>query len=139
MMWSRLEITAKLFRYAFLGLIFLVSAQYEWATTYIINRVVNGDYGIAIAYCSVMIVLMLVVKLDAFLALILTSLVVALLNGMHLLGALQSILKGIGNTMGGVNWPGSAADPKIYQGIGVVIATVPPAASTRSISDSRPG
>jgi gluconate transporter len=51
---------------------------------------------------ALMLVLMLVVKLDAFLALILTSLVVALLNGMDLLGALQSILKGIGNTMGGV-------------------------------------
>src|SRR5215218_2376188 len=51
---------------------------------------------------ALMLVLMLVVKLDAFLALILTSLAVALLNGMDLLGALQSILKGIGNTMGGV-------------------------------------
>ena len=43
------------------AVIFLVSAQYEWATTYIINRVVNGDYGVAIAYSSVLIVLMLVV------------------------------------------------------------------------------
>jgi iron(III) transport system permease protein len=43
------------------AVIFLVSAEYEWATTYIINRVVNGDYGIAIAYCSVLIVLMVVV------------------------------------------------------------------------------
>lgn len=43
------------------AVIFLVSAQYEWATTYIINRVVNGDYGIAIAYSSVLIVLMVVV------------------------------------------------------------------------------
>jgi len=43
------------------AVIFLVSAQYEWATTYIINRVVNGDYGIAIAYSSVLIVLMMVV------------------------------------------------------------------------------
>jgi iron(III) transport system permease protein len=42
------------------AVIFLVSARYEWATTYIINRVVNGDYGIAIAYCSVLIALMLV-------------------------------------------------------------------------------
>ena len=42
------------------AVIFLVSAQYEWATTYIINRVVNGDYGIAIAYSSVLIVLMVV-------------------------------------------------------------------------------
>jgi iron(III) transport system permease protein len=40
------------------AVIFLVSAEYEMATTYIINRVVNGDYGIAIAYCSVLIVLM---------------------------------------------------------------------------------
>ncbi len=40
---------------------FLVSAEYEWATTYIINRVTNGDYGVAIAYCSVLIVLMLAV------------------------------------------------------------------------------
>jgi len=43
------------------AVIFLVSAQYEWATTYIINRVVNGDYGVAIAYSSVLIVLMLAV------------------------------------------------------------------------------
>jgi iron(III) transport system permease protein len=43
------------------AVIFLVSAQYEWATTYIINRVVNGDYGVAIAYSSVLIILMLVV------------------------------------------------------------------------------
>lgn len=42
------------------AIIFLVSAQHEWATTYIINRVVNGDYGVAIAYSSVLIVLMLV-------------------------------------------------------------------------------
>ena len=41
------------------AVIFLVSAQYELATTYIINRVINGDYGVAIAYCSVLIVLML--------------------------------------------------------------------------------
>jgi iron(III) transport system permease protein len=41
------------------AVIFLVSAEYELATTYIINRVVNGDYGIAIAYCTVLIVLML--------------------------------------------------------------------------------
>jgi iron(III) transport system permease protein len=42
------------------AIIFLVSAEYEWATTYIINRVVNGDYGVAIAYSSVLVVLMLV-------------------------------------------------------------------------------
>jgi Gnt-I system high-affinity gluconate transporter len=51
---------------------------------------------------ALMLALMLVVKLDAFLALLITSLVVAVLNGMSLLDALQSILKGIGNTMGGV-------------------------------------
>ncbi|HEX4884167.1 MAG TPA: iron ABC transporter permease, partial [Casimicrobiaceae bacterium] len=45
------------------AVIFLVSAEYEWATTYIINRVVNGDYGVAIAYSSVLIVLMVVVIL----------------------------------------------------------------------------
>lgn len=45
------------------AVIFLVSAQYEWATTYIINRVVNGDYGVAIAYSSILIVLMIVVIL----------------------------------------------------------------------------
>ena len=42
------------------AVIFLVSAEYEWATTYIINRVVNGDYGVAIAYSAVLIVLMLI-------------------------------------------------------------------------------
>jgi iron(III) transport system permease protein len=42
------------------AVIFLVSAQYEWATTYIINRVVNGDYGVAIAYSSALMALMLV-------------------------------------------------------------------------------
>jgi iron(III) transport system permease protein len=41
------------------AVIFLVSADHEWATTYIINRVINGDYGVAIAYCSVLIVLMM--------------------------------------------------------------------------------
>jgi len=45
------------------AVIFLVSAEYEWATTYIINRVINGDYGVAIAYSSVLIVLMVVVIL----------------------------------------------------------------------------
>jgi iron(III) transport system permease protein len=45
------------------AVIFLVSAEYEWATTYIINRVINGDYGVAIAYSSVLIVLMVAVVL----------------------------------------------------------------------------
>jgi iron(III) transport system permease protein len=40
------------------AVIFLVSAEYDLATTYIIGRVVNGDYGVAIAYCSVLIVFM---------------------------------------------------------------------------------
>jgi iron(III) transport system permease protein len=43
------------------AIVFLISAQYEWATTYIINRVTNGDYGVAIAYSTVLIALMLAV------------------------------------------------------------------------------
>jgi len=43
------------------AIVFLVSAEYEWATTYIINRVTNGDYGVSIAYSSVLIVLMLII------------------------------------------------------------------------------
>ena len=35
-----------------------ITAEYELATTYIIGRVGNGDYGIALAYCTVLIVLM---------------------------------------------------------------------------------
>jgi iron(III) transport system permease protein len=38
--------------------IFLVTAENELATTYIIGRVGNGDYGVALAYCTVLIVLM---------------------------------------------------------------------------------
>jgi iron(III) transport system permease protein len=41
------------------AVVFLVSAEYDMATTYIINRVTNGDYGVAIAYSSVLILLML--------------------------------------------------------------------------------
>ena len=40
------------------AVIFLVSAKYELATTYIIGRVGNGDYGVALAYCTVLIVFM---------------------------------------------------------------------------------
>ena len=40
------------------AVIFLVTAEYELATTYIIGRVGNGDYGIALAYCTVLIILM---------------------------------------------------------------------------------
>jgi iron(III) transport system permease protein len=43
------------------AIVFLVSAEYEWATTYIINRVTNGDYGVSIAYSSVLILLMLAI------------------------------------------------------------------------------
>jgi iron(III) transport system permease protein len=41
------------------AVIFLVSAEYEMATVFIINRVINGDYGLAIAYCAALIVLMM--------------------------------------------------------------------------------
>jgi iron(III) transport system permease protein len=40
------------------AVIFLVTAQYELATTYIIGRVGNGDYGVALAYCTVLMALM---------------------------------------------------------------------------------
>jgi iron(III) transport system permease protein len=40
------------------AVIFLVTAENELATTYIIGRVGNGDYGIALAYCTVLIILM---------------------------------------------------------------------------------
>jgi iron(III) transport system permease protein len=42
------------------AVIFLVSAQYEMATVFIINRAINGDYGIAIAYSTALIVLMMI-------------------------------------------------------------------------------
>jgi iron(III) transport system permease protein len=40
------------------AVIFLVSADYDLATTYILGRVESGAYGPAIAYCSVLIALM---------------------------------------------------------------------------------
>ena len=40
------------------AVIFLVTAENELATTYIIGRIGNGDYGVALAYCTVLIVLM---------------------------------------------------------------------------------
>jgi iron(III) transport system permease protein len=43
------------------AVIFLVTAENELATTYIIGRVGNGDYGGALAYCTVLIVLMSIV------------------------------------------------------------------------------
>ena len=36
----------------------LVTAENELATTYIIGRVGNGDYGVALAYCTVLMGLM---------------------------------------------------------------------------------
>jgi len=43
------------------AVIFLVSGDTDMATTYIIGRVVNGDYGVAIAYSAVLIALMVAV------------------------------------------------------------------------------
>lgn len=40
------------------AVIFLVTAEHELATTYIIGRVGNGDYGVALAYCSVLIAIL---------------------------------------------------------------------------------
>ena len=42
------------------AVIFLVSAEYDMATSYIIGRVENNDYGLAIAYSTALIVLMLI-------------------------------------------------------------------------------
>ncbi len=42
------------------AVIFLVSAQHEMATVFIINRVINGDYGVSIAYSAALILLMVV-------------------------------------------------------------------------------
>ena len=41
------------------AVIFLVSAEYNMATTYIVGRVEAGEFGLAIAYSSVLIVVML--------------------------------------------------------------------------------
>ena len=43
------------------AVIFLVSAQYNMATSYIVGLVENGEYGVAIAYSSMLIVVMIVV------------------------------------------------------------------------------
>jgi iron(III) transport system permease protein len=43
------------------AVIFLVSAEYNMATAYIVGLVENGSYGVAIAYSSVLIVVMVVV------------------------------------------------------------------------------
>jgi iron(III) transport system permease protein len=42
------------------AVIFLVSAKYNMATTYIVGRVEAGEFGLAIVYSSVLIVVMLV-------------------------------------------------------------------------------
>jgi len=42
------------------AVIFLVSARYNMATSFIVGRVENGEFGIAIAYAAVLIVTMLV-------------------------------------------------------------------------------
>jgi iron(III) transport system permease protein len=41
------------------AVIFLVSARYDMATSYIIGRVENNDYGLAIAYSTTLIFVML--------------------------------------------------------------------------------
>ncbi|MCP8894770.1 iron ABC transporter permease [Shinella daejeonensis] len=43
------------------AVIFLVSAEYNMATAYIVGLVENGEYGVAIAYSSMLIVVMLVI------------------------------------------------------------------------------
>ncbi|MEN9587456.1 MAG: hypothetical protein RIT15_1031, partial [Pseudomonadota bacterium] len=40
------------------AVIFLVTAENELATTYIIGRAGNGDYGVALAYCTVLMLCM---------------------------------------------------------------------------------
>ena len=45
------------------AVIFLVSARHDMATSYIIGRVENNEYGIAIAYSTVLIVIMLLAVL----------------------------------------------------------------------------
>jgi iron(III) transport system permease protein len=57
------------------AVIFLVSANYDLATSYILGRLENNDYGLAIVYASVLIVTML-----------LTILVIQLLVGKRNLG-----------------------------------------------------
>jgi iron(III) transport system permease protein len=43
------------------AVIFLVSAEYNMATAYIVGLVENGEFGVAIAYSSVLIVVMVAV------------------------------------------------------------------------------
>jgi gluconate transporter len=50
----------------------------------------------------ILLVLMLKFKFDAFFALLITAFLVGIFNGMQLLDILQSIIKGIGDTMGSI-------------------------------------
>jgi iron(III) transport system permease protein len=43
------------------AVIFLVSARYDLSTSYIVGRVENNEYGIAIAYSTALIFVMLIV------------------------------------------------------------------------------
>jgi iron(III) transport system permease protein len=45
------------------AVVFLVSAEYNMATSYIVGLVENGEYGVAIAYSSMLIVVMIVIIL----------------------------------------------------------------------------
>ena len=50
------------------AVIFLVTAEYNMATTYIVGRVEAGEFGLAIAYSTVLILVMLVAILGIQLA-----------------------------------------------------------------------
>ena len=45
------------------AIIFLVSAEYNMATAYIVGRVEAGEFGLAIAYSSILILIMLLAVL----------------------------------------------------------------------------
>ncbi len=83
------------------AVIFLVSAEYNLSTAYIVGRVEAGEFGLAIAYSSVLIVFMaLGIALIQFLV------------GERRLGRRKT---GAGNAAGKVALSGSVADP-ITQG-----------------------
>ena len=65
---ARLDAILAALTYAFVraitsvsAVIFLVSARYNMATSFIVGRVENNEYGIAIAYSAVLILVMLAV------------------------------------------------------------------------------
>ncbi|MEI6204338.1 MAG: ABC transporter permease subunit, partial [Enhydrobacter sp.] len=66
------------------AVVFLVTAEYDLATTYIILRVINGDYGLAIAYSCALIVLMLA-----------AILLIQLLVGSRRLGRRAPLIQGV--------------------------------------------